>query len=525
MSRPLAGLGLALADGQRLVIRAADEEADECIKRLGQVMQLRDADQGREMLVAVCGLSSSHLDDVSEEGPLLCCLPRRLNREMGVDQMQQVAQRIVQSVLKQGGLQIHGALAEYRGNGFIMAGQSGIGKSTASSRLPEPWHSLSDDQTLVVRDRSGHYWAHPWPTWSRFRNDGPGGSWPTERPIPLKAIMFLARAAVDRVEPVTATRATALTIGVAPLLNPVLAWSLAGGVRRTDHRSTVQAAKALAAVIPAYMLHLSATGEFWHAIEQILPHAAAGTSRPITVMDPKPKGQPVETDLPAQRRANPPTRFRSVSPAAGDGRLRAVYIRMTMNPTLREPDLLEVEPYGSKPVLPGDVVCFKSPLTEVRVVSRVVGLTPAGIHTRGDGKESPDPWTLDRAELLGRVVVAQRGARRQRIAGGRRGRAVAMRVRFTRAVWSAVRGILRRMYSALAHQGQLSRLLPRSLRPRLVRFEAPPYLFMRLLIGRATIGWLDVLREKWFIRHPFRLFVDEQTLPSPGSLVRSPESQ
>ena len=80
MSRPLAGLGLALADGQRLVIRAADEEADECIKRLGQVMQLRDADQGREMLVAVCGLSSSHLDDVSEEGPLLCCLPRRLNR-------------------------------------------------------------------------------------------------------------------------------------------------------------------------------------------------------------------------------------------------------------------------------------------------------------------------------------------------------------------------------------------------------------------------------------------------------------
>ena len=31
-----------------------------------------------------------------------------------------------------------------------------------------PWRSLCDDATLVVRDASGRYWAHPWPTWSRF---------------------------------------------------------------------------------------------------------------------------------------------------------------------------------------------------------------------------------------------------------------------------------------------------------------------------------------------------------------------
>jgi hypothetical protein len=500
------------------VIRAADEEAHECIERLGQVMQLRGSGQGREMLVAVCGLASGQLDAVSNEGPLPCSLPRRLNRQLGVIQMQEVVGRIAQSVLKQGGLLIHGALAEHYGCGFIMAGQSGIGKSTASRRLPEPWHSLSDDQTLVVRDSSGHYWAHPWPTWSRFCDDGPGGSWPT-RAVPLNAILFLARAALDRVEPMTATNSTALLIAASPAPNPMVEWSLAGGARRTDLELRIQAARALAAVIPAFTLHISATGEFWHAIEQVLPSAEAGAPSRNAVVDTKMNGQPTETESPNERLADSPTRFRSVGPVAEGGRLRAVCVGPAMNPTLREPDILEVEPYGSKPVLPGDVVCFKSQFAEIPDARRVDGLTQAGIHTRGDGEGALNPWILNRADLVGRVVVAQRGSRRRTIAGGRRGRVIAMRVRFTRAVWSAIREVPRRIYGALARQGPFDRLLPLSLRPRLVRFEARPYLFMRLLVGRTTIGWFDPLREAWHIRRPFHLFVDEQTLGQAGSLA------
>lgn len=81
---------------------------------------------------------------------------------------------IVLDVENRGGLLLHGALAECKRQGVILAGPGTVGKTTASRRLRLPWHSLSDDATLVVRDRAGRFGAHPWPTWSRFMF---GGSW------------------------------------------------------------------------------------------------------------------------------------------------------------------------------------------------------------------------------------------------------------------------------------------------------------------------------------------------------------
>ncbi len=264
--------GLALANGHRWVIRAADEEAGECIKRLAQVMQLRGADEGREVLVALRPKHQVHLHDIPGEGPLQCWLPPRLNPVLGMIQMTEVARRIALSDLNHGSMLIHGALAEYLGGGIIMAGRGGIGKSTASSRLPEPWHSLSDDTTLVVRDESGQYWAHPWPTWSRFNDGGPGGTWTAEHAVPLRAVFFLDRSSSDRLTPVSATQATALIVesetdlayhmSYLRVYNPDAARTLFG--------EGIRAAKALARAVPAFSLELSPDGRFWELIQEVL---------------------------------------------------------------------------------------------------------------------------------------------------------------------------------------------------------------------------------------------------------------
>jgi SynChlorMet cassette protein ScmC len=63
-----------------------------------------------------------------------------------------------------GGFLVHGVLLAHRGNGIILAGASGVGKTTAASRMPaDTWKQYSDDLTLVVCDKRGDYFAYPWP--------------------------------------------------------------------------------------------------------------------------------------------------------------------------------------------------------------------------------------------------------------------------------------------------------------------------------------------------------------------------
>jgi hypothetical protein len=82
----------------------------------------------------------------------------------------------------------------------------------ASQRLPAPWRSLCDDTTLVVRDPHGRYWAHPWPTWSRFQNGGPGGAWDVQRAVPLAALFVLAQAEECRAERIGSGQAVSLLV-------------------------------------------------------------------------------------------------------------------------------------------------------------------------------------------------------------------------------------------------------------------------------------------------------------------------
>jgi SynChlorMet cassette protein ScmC len=182
--------------------------------------------------------------------------------------MEQVAAAIAARSLARGGILLHGALAVRDGAGFVLAGPSGIGKSTASRRLPLPWLPLSDDCALVLRDVSGRYWAHPWPTWSRLRDQGPIASWPVEQAVPLKALLFLTQSSFDRAEPVTATPAAAFIMESAYHLARVVAFTPDGDANRTTCAKYLRAARDLAAAVPALRLHISLNGRFWDEIER-----------------------------------------------------------------------------------------------------------------------------------------------------------------------------------------------------------------------------------------------------------------
>jgi SynChlorMet cassette protein ScmC len=278
-------LGLVLADGQRWIIRALDQEAAATLQELGKVMRLDPAQGGRELRVS-SSRNCARARRESANGPLTCRLGPARNRRTEVLRMERIAAAIAAQSLARGGLLMHGALAVHDGAGFILAGPSGVGKSTACRRLPSPWVSLSDDNVLVVRDATGRYWAHPWPTWSILRDNGPAESWPVEQAAPLKALLFLDQSPVDRAEPVAVTHAAALVMESVVGLARTVALTPDSDANRAICEKHLRVAWGISAAVPAFRLYLSLTGQFWREIERVITRGRPATEEGMSNLEP-----------------------------------------------------------------------------------------------------------------------------------------------------------------------------------------------------------------------------------------------
>ena len=196
-----------------------------------------------------------------------------------------------------GGGLIHAALGELEGKGFLMAAQGGTGKSTASGRLPSPFISHCDDTTLIVRDKEGNYWAHPYPTWSRFFWSGEGGTWKFDQVIPLNSIFYLSQSETDFVTALSPSEKVSCNVAAFEQASRMLArneivkdkiiskgtvgetligiekdWFAIG--KDPDQNSSreirhhwFENAMIISQKLPGSKLNLSLTGNFWNLIE------------------------------------------------------------------------------------------------------------------------------------------------------------------------------------------------------------------------------------------------------------------
>jgi len=190
----------------------------------------------------------------------------------------------------------------------------------------------------------------------------------------------------------------------------------------------------------------------------------------------------------------------------------AAYFGPSMNPTLREPEMMEIMPYDSRPFRVGDVAFFLAPKADQPVVHRIVRVTPAGISTLGDNNTQEDTLLLQPKDIKGQVVAAWRGQKRRKIPGGLQGQLTSRWLRWRRVPDRGVSHLLHPLYDALSHRGLIARLLPAPLRPRVVVFQTQGQDQFRLLLGQHIIGRYDDRKRQWQIQRPFRLFVDERVL-------------
>jgi hypothetical protein len=446
-------------------------------------MQLGPAEGGERLIVAAV----DEAGEPQESGSSQVCILRPSNSEADITgQAVELSLAIARDVQSRGGVLVHGALAERDGFGVIMAAPGCTGKSTASRRLPPPWRSLSDDATLVVQDAVGRYFAHPWPTWSLFW-EGSGGTWPTEKAVPLRAIFFLAQAPLEKVESISRTVAAAMLMQSVEQVSRSITYCRSQEEVHQVHSQQLANVSALAKAVPAFTLQLSLTGRFWVEMESTMQ--GLGKQEP---------SQPLPT---------PP-----VSVASFFGDLQPIVLTgSSMNPFLRSGDLLEVVPLSHE-LSHGDVIYFRSPDGGKMVVHRIVGLTAAGAITRGDNNADNDPTPVPLEAIEGLVVAAHRGQRRFSVPGGRQGLARASLGKARHRMLSALSGLFGSAYHDLARTGLGNRLLPVSLRPRMVAFGPAFRQQLKLISGRREIGHYDARDGRWKIQLPFRLIVDESDL-------------
>ncbi|MHB1356039.1 MAG: SynChlorMet cassette protein ScmC [Anaerolineae bacterium] len=273
---------LDLADGSHWGIVAGDEKAEPMVSQLANAMQLRmttseiePSSHGNLRLLLVQTDAHTSVEDCfvpsASKNDVVVCVLSRCDYYGGLYvNLVRLSHSFAREAQARGGVLVHGALAEREGVGVILAAPGGTGKTTASNRLPASWRSLCDDTTLIVRDLQGNYWAHPWPTWSRFLDGGPGGTWEVQNAVPVRGIFFLVQAAEDWAERVGSGQTACLLGESVGQVSTFMAPGLSKQELCARHLERFNNVCILARVVPAHLLHISLTGSFWQEIEQAL---------------------------------------------------------------------------------------------------------------------------------------------------------------------------------------------------------------------------------------------------------------
>ncbi len=191
-----------------------------------------------------------------------------------------------------------------------------------------------------------------------------------------------------------------------------------------------------------------------------------------------------------------------------------VYHGSSMNPLFKNFDIAHYTPYSGQKIRTGDIVVFQSPGGQKKIIHRVISLDSEGIRTRGDNNPKIDPWHLSPDNIIGRVTHIMRGKKMHPINSRLPARLFRYRSKAFLLVKSWMIFLVRPTYRWLSRKRVISRFLLKRLKPHFLAFDKPSGTEYQLLIGKKMIGRLPPGEEKWHIQPPFRLLVDEPSLPS-----------
>ena len=173
-------------------------------------------------------------------------------------------------IVPKGGIPIHSLLLEYKGDGILLVGGSGVGKTTGYKRVRSPWKALSDDHAFIVK-KDDKYRLHPFVTISECLEN----TLPTPRNInysvPLKMIFFLNKSDKDEVISINQSKAAYEFYNAAILLIKFYYKDFSTNPALKSFRTTIfNNACDIIKSVPSLQLNASLNGHFWEKIQETL---------------------------------------------------------------------------------------------------------------------------------------------------------------------------------------------------------------------------------------------------------------
>jgi signal peptidase I len=184
-----------------------------------------------------------------------------------------------------------------------------------------------------------------------------------------------------------------------------------------------------------------------------------------------------------------------------------IYTGPSMNPTLQNLDKLFYAPCNGESIKRGDIVVFFDPERSVKVIHRVKRSDSQGIVTMGDNNSQADAPILHPNQIMGRLIYGERNNKRISIYNGYMGAVQAAKVRWIRETKKSLCIILKQPYYSLS--GKLK--LPA--KKKVLTFQRPEGKEIQIVISSVIVA-RKLPGEGWQIRPPFRLFLDESSLPT-----------
>ncbi len=168
-----------------------------------------------------------------------------------------------------GGFLVHGIMLEHEKGSIILAGASGVGKTTAATRTPDDkWKKRSDDLTMVVKGIDGNYYAHPWPGTKAYLQYEI--HYDTQKGVKLKSLFFLVQKAERHIKQTELLNAIAMlqrvTMQAMNLPDPSVDPKNVGEMRKNRLSNLAE----FITKVPTYELHLNKTDPFWEDIETLV---------------------------------------------------------------------------------------------------------------------------------------------------------------------------------------------------------------------------------------------------------------
>jgi len=488
---------ISFADGFSLQITAGDDKAIPVVELLARAMMLKTGEAEHTLQV----FTGETEELFSLQGKkIICRILPPVNQDDIAFKVVQVSLAVAHLLQKRGGILVHGGLAEYQGQGVILAAPSGTGKTTTSDRLPAPWRSLSDDLVLIARSADGNYYGHPWPTWSRFYFGGPGGSWKTEYSVPLQSLYFLYQSPEDGLEELNANQAAAMLIESVEQANMVFNNDMLPADIHENHLEQFGIVCEVTANLPAYRLLLSLTGNFWTLLEESLQQA---------------KSKILSLSVVNARTGA----FDQIKNAATG----IVVSGSSMYPTLKSPGYIDVQPYGNEKPRRGDIIHFRSPSSGTMVVHRVMKVRPQGLVTRGDNNTQNDPDLVPLLSVDGKVVAVKDAKGSRQLRGGPAGMTDFAYARLYCTFRIILGRIYRRLFPSYSLTGSLHRFTPKSVNFKIVFFGIPMRGHLKIMSGNICVGYYQ--KGVWHITYPWRLWVDPTKIATAAKQVDLSQEQ